>query len=166
MSWKQPFTWKGSGRYVKTIRRFRVPAVTRLAQSNRPAALAIVVLAILVMAVPFVMRPVLSSSKGPALSSSKGSPSVTVEGTQTLAHSEPTYVAVPREAKRATRSTPSIPSEEPRAEVVAAVSTLVTVTGCLERSDEAFRLKDTSGADAPRTRSWKTGFLNKRSTSM
>ena len=39
----------------------------------------------------------------------------------------------------------------------------VTITGCLERDDEAFRLKDTSGADAPRSRSWKSAFLKKGS---
>jgi hypothetical protein len=37
----------------------------------------------------------------------------------------------------------------------------VTITGCLERNDETFRLKDTSGADAPKSRSWKSGFLKK-----
>jgi len=37
----------------------------------------------------------------------------------------------------------------------------VTITGCLERDDETFRLKDTSGADAPRSRSWKSAFLKK-----
>jgi hypothetical protein len=40
---------------------------------------------------------------------------------------------------------------------------LVTITGCLERDDETFRLKDTSGADAPRSRSWKAAFLKKGS---
>jgi hypothetical protein len=42
----------------------------------------------------------------------------------------------------------------------------VTITGCLERSDETFRLKETSGDDAPRARSWKTAFLKKRSASI
>jgi hypothetical protein len=39
----------------------------------------------------------------------------------------------------------------------------VTITGCLERDDAAFRLRDTSGEDAPKSRSWKSGFLKKRS---
>jgi hypothetical protein len=42
----------------------------------------------------------------------------------------------------------------------------LTVTGCLERRDEAFRLKDTTGLDAPTSRSWKSGFLKKRSPSV
>jgi hypothetical protein len=39
----------------------------------------------------------------------------------------------------------------------------VTITGCLERDAGAFRLEKTTGADAPKSRSWKSGFLKKRS---
>lgn len=42
----------------------------------------------------------------------------------------------------------------------------ITVVGCLERTDEGFRLKETSGADAPKARSWKSGFLKKASSSL
>jgi hypothetical protein len=42
----------------------------------------------------------------------------------------------------------------------------VTVTGCLERDDKTFRLKDTSGEAAPKSRSWKSGFLKKSSASL
>lgn len=38
----------------------------------------------------------------------------------------------------------------------------VTIMGCLEDRDGAFRLKDTAGMDAPKSRSWKSGFLRKR----
>jgi hypothetical protein len=48
----------------------------------------------------------------------------------------------------------------------AAKATPATVTGCLERVDEGFRLKDTSGADAPKSRSWKSGFLKKGSATL
>ena len=47
------------------------------------------------------------------------------------------------------------------AETTATVTPPVTITGCLEQKDDAFRLKDTSGDDAPRARSWKSGFLRK-----
>jgi len=43
---------------------------------------------------------------------------------------------------------------------------VATISGCLEINDDAFWLKDTSGADAPQARSWKSGFLKKRSTSI
>jgi hypothetical protein len=40
----------------------------------------------------------------------------------------------------------------------------VTITGCLELDDDTFWLKDTSGvAETPKARSWKSGFLKKRS---
>jgi hypothetical protein len=38
---------------------------------------------------------------------------------------------------------------------------IVTITGCLEHDDDVFRLKDTEGANAPKARSWKSGFLKK-----
>lgn len=38
----------------------------------------------------------------------------------------------------------------------------VTLTGCLAQHDDAFQLKDVGGADAPRARSWKSGFLKAR----
>jgi len=42
----------------------------------------------------------------------------------------------------------------------------VTITGCLELHEETFWLKDTSGADAPKSRSWRSGFLKKRPASI
>jgi hypothetical protein len=45
-------------------------------------------------------------------------------------------------------------------------SPLVTITGCLESDDQIFKLKDTTGLEAPTSRNWKTGFLKKRSASI
>jgi hypothetical protein len=44
----------------------------------------------------------------------------------------------------------------------------VTITGCLEGSanDDRFRLTDTEGGSAPKARSWRTGFLKKRSAAV
>lgn len=42
----------------------------------------------------------------------------------------------------------------------------VTITGCLANDDDTFVLKDTSGADAPKSRSWKSGFLKKRAATI
>ena len=42
----------------------------------------------------------------------------------------------------------------------------VTITGCLERDAETYRLKDTSGDNAPKSRSWKSGFLKKGSATV
>jgi len=49
---------------------------------------------------------------------------------------------------------------------VAPKTPFVTVAGCLERNNDGFRLKDTSGADAPKARSWKSGFMKKGSASL
>ena len=56
------------------------------------------------------------------------------------------------------------PAAAPVATAVAAKP--VTVVGCLERTDEGYRLKDTSGDDAPKARNWKSGFLKKSSASL
>jgi hypothetical protein len=39
----------------------------------------------------------------------------------------------------------------------------VMIEGCLEQTGQTFRLKNTSGEDAPKSRSWKSGFLKKGS---
>lgn len=45
-------------------------------------------------------------------------------------------------------------------------SSPVTITGCLEGAGDGFRLKDANGTDAPKARSWKSGFLKKSSPSI
>jgi ribonuclease E len=42
----------------------------------------------------------------------------------------------------------------------------VSISGCLVRDDDGFVLKNTSGASAPKSRSWKSGFLKKRAASV
>jgi hypothetical protein len=56
--------------------------------------------------------------------------------------------------------------DEPVPEPTTEATPSVTITGCLERADETFRLRDADGAPAPRARSWKTGFLKKASRSV
>lgn len=43
---------------------------------------------------------------------------------------------------------------------------VVTISGCLEQDDEQFRLKDTTGEDAPKGRSWRSGFLRKSASTI
>ena len=66
-------------------------------------------------------------------------------------------VAAPASSARTAAST----SAAVTANSVSPKSSTVTITGCLQRGGEAFRLTDTDGSDAPRARSWKTGFLKK-----
>jgi hypothetical protein len=42
-----------------------------------------------------------------------------------------------------------------------AESTPATIAGCLERDGDSFVMKSVEGADAPKARSWKSGFLKK-----
>lgn len=62
---------------------------------------------------------------------------------------------------------PASESSAPAARASVSTSTgiaPVTLTGCLEVSEDQdeFRLTDVDGANAPRSRSWRTGFLKKR----
>ena len=43
---------------------------------------------------------------------------------------------------------------------------VTTMSGCLERDDETFQLKDTSGDHAPKARTWKSGFVKKGSATV
>jgi len=43
---------------------------------------------------------------------------------------------------------------------------IVTITGCLEQKDDGFRLKDTGGSEAPKSRSWKTLGLTKHASTL
>jgi hypothetical protein len=56
------------------------------------------------------------------------------------------------------------PGTEPAAATAKAAG--VTITGCLERGDSGFRLTSTEGAAAPKSRSWKSGFLKKGSAAV
>jgi hypothetical protein len=102
---------------------------------------------------------------------------------RTLAAATPSTVSPALKATPAVKTTPADaiptiktmhavePIEKPHAaELLAAradeTSSLVTITGCLESDDQIFKLKDTTGLDAPTSRSWKTGFLKKRSASV
>jgi hypothetical protein len=57
----------------------------------------------------------------------------------------------------------SAPVEAQPAVVQAAAIDTVTISGCFDYDGKSAWLKDTSGVDAPKSRSWKSGFLKKRS---
>ena len=67
------------------------------------------------------------------------------------------------ESKKPAASKAMIPRVTPRCRPK---SSPVTITGCLELANETFRLQDTTGVNAPKTRSWKSGFLKKASRSI
>jgi hypothetical protein len=80
------------------------------------------------------------------------------------ADQQPATAAVPDAAVVAAAPIAPAASERestPATDAHVAASQTVTIAGCLAQDGESFRLKDTSGADAPRSRSWKSGFLKK-----
>jgi len=61
-------------------------------------------------------------------------------------------------------STPKAAAVEPTSKADVQNLAPATITGCLELDEETFWLKDTSGVDAPKSWSWRSGFLKKRSS--
>ncbi len=57
-------------------------------------------------------------------------------------------------------------SETEASKTSAANTAAVTILGCLERSNDTYRLTETDGVDAPKARSWKTAFLKKGAASV
>jgi hypothetical protein len=65
-------------------------------------------------------------------------------------------------APKAHATTSNAAVVESTSNVAGQTATSVTITGCVANDEATFWLKDTSGADAPRSRNWKSGFLRKR----
>lgn len=71
--------------------------------------------------------------------------------------------------KAAASETPAVrlASSEPEAEAESSsAATYTTITGCLDFDDDQYLLKDTDGENAPKQRSWKSGFLKKGSANV
>jgi len=65
-------------------------------------------------------------------------------------------------ATRAPDATPANALPETPAAKASVEQSPVTLTGCLEQDNDAFHLKDSTGENAPKSRSWKSGFLKKK----
>lgn len=100
-------------------------------------------------------------------------------GTAATPRSSTSHIARPQAASPAIETSPgSAPVKKQTARSVASstappasiapVKNLppLTVEGCLESDGSTYRLKDTSGLEAPKARSWRTGFLMKRSSTV
>jgi hypothetical protein len=80
-----------------------------------------------------------------------------------------TAVAPPVTTTQAPAPVTNTTTQKPKAHAAnasAQTAERATITGCLEHSHDGFRLKDTEGADVPKSRNWKTGFLTKHSASV
>ena len=65
---------------------------------------------------------------------------------------------------RSLEPVPKVPAVESTTKADLEKSVPVTITGCLELDEETFWLKDAAGVDAPKSRSWRSGFLKRRSS--
>lgn len=83
--------------------------------------------------------------------------------------SAPAVAAESHDAEESTSKAAEIDNSGAAAPAAPATETAglstVTITGCLEvsTSEDRFRLTDTDSIEAPKTRSWRTAFLKKRS---
>lgn len=73
-------------------------------------------------------------------------------------------VAAPPPAVIATTEAPAATTDA--AMVSTTTATAATISGCLTFDEGTYRLKDATGTDAPKSRSWKSGFLRKRSATL
>jgi hypothetical protein len=89
----------------------------------------------------------------------KKAPAARTQAKVTVTTSAVRTMPVTRPAE--TAAAPKASAVESASRTVTLEPTPVTITGCLERDDTTFRLKDTTGTDAPKSRSWKKGFLKK-----
>src|SRR2546430_596943 len=116
---------------------------------NRTAAIGLIVVCIVGTAILIAARSSESTSAASATPAS------------TIAAAPATNAMPARTPKAATA-----PAAKPQAgDAAKAEETAVpaTIVGCLVQDNDGFRLKNTSGGDAPKARSWKSGFLKKSS---
>jgi hypothetical protein len=78
-------------------------------------------------------------------------------------HAKAKSDSAPAPPSASQRATPSGATSAPAPATDATTFALVTISGCLEANDATFSLKDADGDAAPKSRSWKSGFLRKRS---
>ena len=99
-------------------------------------------------------------SRDARLTTTAASPSATVAtvpvAPPTAASAPDTPVAKPVTAE-ANAATPALEASRS-----AGAQPSVTITGCLETDGERFRLTETDGTDAPKSRGWRSGFLKKK----
>jgi len=157
---------KKAVRRKKPTRGRKVAGVVKTFRSNRwtgtPGISAAVAFAALVgvLMIAYSASPPLPATEARTAAPSQehsepvAAPSRPVASTATASRSRETTEAPADEAEPATGVT------------TGPMPTVVTLTGCLARSENAFRLNDTTGVNVPKARNWKSGFLTKRSASI
>ena len=119
---------------------------TRRFKGNRTAAIGLIVVCIGGTAILIAAR---SSEPTSAATASVTTPDATAPAARPLTPVVKTNVVSAKIAGK------------PQSAEAAQAAEPVTIEGCLVQEDETFRLKNTAGEDAPKRRSWKSGFLHK-----
>jgi hypothetical protein len=129
---------------------------TGLTSALGPRATTALIICVLAGGIALAARQQTRSPAAPAIDSAQ----------QISAELQPEGVPTP--TKRATpAAVPSAaPSEPSSGAASAARPKPTTISGCLDRRGEEFRLKDTAGDQAPKARSWKSGFIKKGSATV
>jgi hypothetical protein len=160
---------KKAVRRKKPTRGRKVASVVKMFRSNRWTSTPGLAAAVALTALVGVL--LIAYSASPPLPATEATEATTAAPSQE--HPEPAAAPSRAVASTATASRPRETAEAPAddAEPSTGVTTgpmpmVVTLTGCLARSDNAFRLNDTTGVNVPKARSWKSGFLTKRSASI
>lgn len=121
-------------------------------------AIALVAICLVTAAIVMAMRGGSDPAQIAAVDTQAAAANTTPENTPVASKVKP---AAKPAAAAANATTSDAAAAAPKP--TASVSATVTVAGCLERADNGFRLKDTSGEEAPKSRSWKSGFFKKSS---
>lgn len=124
---------------------------------TRPVAIGIIITCIVGTALLIVAT---TSEPTSAASAVPGQPLVAIAPTEHAPIATPVHPAskVEKRSPEATVGTTTVGTVEDE--------DVATVEGCLLQDGDQFRLKNTSGEDAPRGRSWKSAFLRKGSKSI
>jgi len=118
---------------------------------KRPAAIALIVVCIVGTAILITARGSESTSAAPAPVAQIADTSSAAKPSSLVA-SRPKSSATTAAKPAAGQATAKAPEQDAEP---------ATIVGCLVQDHETFRLKNTAGEDAPRSRSWKSGFLRK-----
>jgi hypothetical protein len=118
--------------------------------AHRPAAIGLIVVCIVGTAILIAAR---TPEPTAAAASVKAQPAVVP-------------VAAPPAASITTTVVDAKIASTPQSAEAAKGAEPVTIEGCLVQDNDTYRLKNTSGEDAPKGRSWKSGFLHRGSKTL
>ena len=145
---------------------------------TRAAVLGVVLIGVLAGAMMFTRRGSAVLAKTTDLPAPLVLAATPVEQRVTVSQAPTAKKAMPPAAAKTTAATPAAKPAVVRASATPAAAAdvpvpavaetleVISLTGCLQHDEGTFRLKDTAGEDAPKARSWKSGFLKKHPASV